>query len=810
MEALIFIAFVIIIILLVNIKSLQRSSAEKNYQYFQSLKKELESLKENNISPVSSAPITNVPVKPTDETVVQWRPVVPIEPVIKQGEILPEVAVKEELKDKVEEIPADTFKVEEKTAQVPPTTTYTRAPVQESWKQQWMKNNPDLEKFIGENLINKIGITVLVLGIAFFVKYAIDQDWINETGRVCIGLGCGVILVGLAHYLRNSYRSFSSVLAGGGIAVFYFTIAFAFHQYHLFSQTAAFVIMVMITIFAVLLALLYDKLELAVIAAIGGFITPFLVSTGSGNYVILFSYLIILNIGMLALSYFKKWPAINVIALFFTVIIYGGWLGNELITNDPFLKYKNALLFATVFYLLFLAMNLVYNIRTSKPFKGFDFSILLVITFGYYAAGMLNLNCWNDGAYQGLFTIILGVVNLGLAWFFYKSQKGDRNLLYLLIGLTLTFISLTAPVQLHGHSITLFWSSEFVLLYWLHQRSNIAVFKYSSFIVMALTISSLLMDWEYANEDAIVHHLPVLYRTIQGFITNLFAIIAFAVFAVLLQKHNTKEKWLLGLTNRQASTIMVLISMTIFYLTCVFGVNLYFYTNTSLVVPNTWHQLITYVFVAAILLLIKKYQLSISAIVQMLMITACVCFYLLGIQSSIQLRTSIISGSVSVLFLWIHWLAAGVLLYLMFVAIQIYIKNILQFSHIGNAIVWLINFVLITIFSVECMHAYIYATKGVQTPGAALQQYIKAGVTIVWALCSFAIMWLGMKYKYKTLRIISLVVFSVALLKLFFYDIRNISEGGKIAAFIMLGVLLLIISFMYQKLKKIIIDDPAA
>jgi uncharacterized membrane protein len=178
------------------------------------------------------------------------------------------------------------------------------------------KQETDLEKFIGENLLSKIGITVLVLGISFFVKYAIDQNWINEAGRVIIGLIAGGILIGIAHRIRNSYRSFSSVLMGGGLTVFYFTIAFAFHQYHLISQTAGFMIMVIITAFAVVLSLYYDRLELAVLATIGGFITPFLVSTGQDNYTALFIYLCILNSGLMVLAWFKRWPSINIIALF--------------------------------------------------------------------------------------------------------------------------------------------------------------------------------------------------------------------------------------------------------------------------------------------------------------------------------------------------------------------------------------------------------------------------------------------------------------------------------------------------------------
>ena len=85
--------------------------------------------------------------------------------------------------------------------------------------------------------------------------------------------------------------------------------------------------------------------------------------------------------------------------------------------------------------------------------------------------------------------------------------------------------------------------------------------------------------------------------------------------------------------------------------------------------------------------------------------------------------------------------------------------------------------------------------------------YYKAGLSILWSISSFIMMWLGMHHKFRPLRIISLTLFTITLIKLFTYDIRNIPPGGKIAAFILLGILLLTVSFMYQRLKKIIIDD---
>jgi len=115
---------------------------------------------------------------------------------------------------------------------------------------------------------------------------------------------------------------------------------------------------------------------------------------------------------------------------------------------------------------------------------------------------------------------------------------------------------------------------------------------------------------------------------------------------------------------------------------------------------------------------------------------------------------------------------------------------------------------IILVLSLEAYHVLIWTNYGNNEHWQYAENlFFKAGLTILWAICSFAAMWLGMKYHFRVLRIISLTIFTAILIKLFAYDIQNIPPGGKIAAFILLGVLLLIVSFMYQRLKKIIIDD---
>lgn len=397
----------------------------------------------------------------------------------------------------------------------------------ESFKEQ----NPDLEKFIGENLINKIGVLILVLGISYFVKYAIDKDWINEPARVGIGILSGVLVMAIAHKLRKSYAAFSSVIVAGAIAIFYFTIGIAFHDYHLFNQTIAFSIMVIITAFSALISLSYNRIELAVLSLIGGFAVPFMVSTGEGNYVVLFTYIGILNIGILALAYYKKWNLVNILAYIFTVILYGGWLSQELIAEKP--HYLGALVFGFVFYFIFILMNIINNIRTKGEFSTTQLTILASNTFLFYGAGMAILHHFHP-EFRGLFTVAIALLNLFYASFLYKRFGLDKRAVYLLIGLTLTFITLAVPIQFEGNYITLFWAAESVLLLWLSQKSKISSYKFGSVIVTGLMLISLIIDWDkYYNGTTI---LNIVLNPI--FSTALFATISLFATCFLLKKEN--------------------------------------------------------------------------------------------------------------------------------------------------------------------------------------------------------------------------------------------------------------------------------
>ena len=698
----------------------------------------------------------------------------------------------------------------------------------QTWYEKIDKNN-DLEKFIGENLISKIGIAILVLGIGFFVKYAIDQNWINEVARVGIGILAGGIILGFAHYLRNNFKAFSTVLVAGAISVFYFTIGFAFHQYHLFNQTVAFSIMLVITAFSVVISMAYNRQELAILSIIGGFATPFMVSTGSGNYVVLFTYIIILDLGMLVLAFTRKWTLVNIITYVFTILLYISWLLTEGLKTHPEF-FTDALLFATAFYFIFIAMNIAYNIKYKQLFKTIDFTILLSNTFIYFGIGISLLNHYHP-IFKGAFTLVLALSNCLLAWFTIKNSKADKNLLYVLIGLGLTFITLAAPVQLTGNYITLFWAAEGALLLWLAQKSGMTIFRYGSVIIYALALVSLFMDWN--NTYTLNAELSIFVN--KGFIAGIFLCASVFVNIILLQKEgNLNIEWFEIKYNSKIYlkynqiVLIILVYLTGLFET-IFQLNARLEPNeTAALVCGVYH----FVFTSFIVYFLQKKTNQIFN--NLLVIIGLVNLFLYVIYFN-NLAFKEIVYSLDITFIaekpYLNSISnIGFLFhYVLFICIAFQATILYKIIFVNNKISskvlnWSLVIVVTFLASSEVLLHVLKLKINPVLPQTAdssnilyysnfenynhvSKQTIKVLFPILWGVLSFVFLWFGIKKQLKHLRIAALYLLALTLVKLVVYDIREVSEGGKIFAFILLGIVLLIISFMYQKIKAIIIND---
>jgi uncharacterized membrane protein len=719
-------------------------------------------------------------------------------PPLPKAEHVPEVkrpyVVEPPMPDEVErvtEVIEDPLaKLRKQQATVPPPQRKIPEP-----QPSFFERHPDLEKFIGENLVNKIGIAILVLAIGFFVKYAIDQNWVGPAGRVAIGIACGGILIVIAHRLRKSYKAFSSVLVGGGLAVFYFTITLAFHEFHLFSQTVSFIILIVVTCFAVALSLLYDRQELAIIALVGGMSSPFMVSTGQANYNALFIYYIVLNSGLVIVAYFKSWRILNILAFALTVLVLGGVL-YTVAAKDA----GTVFVYTSILYVIFFLTNIGNNIKENKAFIASDFTILLANTALYFAAGLYLLHLMKDDQFRGLFCAAIGGLNLFFSFLLFRSKKAEINILYLLIGITLTFLSLTAPIQLHGHFITLFWAAESVLIYWLYTKSNIRIMQWASLIIWVAMFCSLLMDWFELYGDSF-RVLTIIGN--KGFVTTVFASLCSFLLYALVNKSAADKRL-------APPAIFKYLAFILLFCAGALEINHQFasrYPDSGL------NYLYLMLYLPAFVYLFTWGARKIPALTmgwqaETVLFGTAIVVYLLFTQQYFDVQAGILlAHKIDPSHFISHWIAVVFVILIFLRLIAIARDN---FGSMAKPAGWLLSGSAVLFLSLEIC---LLTNSLFYRQGMDLEHiqtiYIKTGLPVLWGISSFVLMWLGMRYKARALRIISLTLFTITLVKLFVYDIENIPAGGKIAAFFCLGVLLLIISFMYQKVKYIITDDES-
>ena len=634
------------------------------------------------------------------------------------------------------------------------------------------------EKFIGENLFGKIGILVFVIGVGFFVKYAIDKDWINETLRTVLGFLTGSALLVVAERLQKKYRTFSSLLAGGAFAVFYLTVAIAFHFYHLFPQTVAFTILIAITLFMSILSILYDRRELAIISLVGGFLAPFLVSTGNGNYLVLFTYMSILNLGMFGLSIYKKWGELPVIAFVFTYVVMGIFLLTGFTTGSTHIS-VHLFIFATLFYFIFLLPILsILRVEAVKKNRGL---LLVIITnnFIYLLLGILFLrNMGLPFKSEGLLSLLIAIINL--VFWLRMSKKDYKFLIYAMLGLVLTFVSITIPIQLDGNYITLFWAAEMVLLLWLYVKSKIGVYERATQVLMGLTLVSYLMD--IYNVLMTSSSSETIFLN-SSFATSLFVGLATRAFALLMGRYRSLFTEARYLRYTPWNSIMLLAAAAILYYTFMaeFALHLAGATRSGMMLAFTSAAIfiLSYAFK-------KRFPIKQYTIPYLTAMGMNVLIYAINIWGDQWVYTSLTPAL-------LRWFAAA------FVIANLYYVARQYYTLIGLKTPFTVYLNVLALFLWLTMARSFLLQAGVED--------FDAGFSVSLSIAGFIQMALGMRLHQKVLRIISLSTFGIVLLKLILKDLWAMPTIGKIIVFIILGLILLILSFLYQKLKDVLFKN---
>lgn len=761
-----------------------------------------------NVSSVPEEPVIKEAVEDVPELPVLKKSIeqIPAEVIASEATNEEKIAIAEE-RPVINEVPQEetlpSFAALSRTEESAPIFAET-PPLYKPATTEEYKSEPErslLEKIMGENWLSKVGIITLVLGIAFFVKYAIDQEWINEVGRVGIGLLTGGIIIGIAHKLKSQYHVFSSILVGGGISVFYITITLAFREYELFTQTVAFLLLVGITIFSVILSLYYDRKELAIFSLLGGFASPLMVSTGTGNYIVLFSYIFILNSGMLAVSFVKKWRIIGVLCYVLTLCFFWTWVLQSFET-----EFIGVTIFASLFFVQFYLLALFDHFKSGKKITSYHAILILSNNLSFFFA---CLYVFSDYSYdvRGIVTIAIAVVNALVMLTLFRKSEVDRNLIYLIIAVVMTFVSLAVPIQLHGHAITMFWAVEMVVLLLLWQRSQIAIFRVGFIVLGGLTIISYLID---INQNY-SYDLALTVALNRIFITGLVVIAAFGVVSFLLKKEDPDS--IIEIRGLKTFSLRAVIKVFKFLLAGLLFIvpflelnyQLERFTDVDYVSSFRYLGLATYTFLYIMILAVIHRNRFSGSLIFMQFLGAVFFYAVVYSYLAVELRYDIFQlQEYGTSYFLLHLLSLPAVAFIVYLLIR-NIKSLPEDWF--TPVCWGLVILSVGILSVEVDHLVVLLFGNAHNYSSLLYDVHTFGYPILWGVLAMILMIWGLKRKEVLLRKISLIFFGVIIVKFYAYDVWRMSQAGRIVSFVLLGVILLLVSFLQQKIKTLVKED---
>jgi uncharacterized membrane protein len=351
----------------------------------------------------------------------------------------------------------------------------------------------DLESRIGSHWLNRIGITAVLIGVSYFLKFAFDNNWIGPAGRVAIGLLAGIaVVIWSENFRHRGYVIFSYSLKAVGIGVLYLSLYAAFQVYSLVPGGVAFIMMFAVTAATALMAWTQDAEILAAFALIGGFSTPVLLSTGQNREVALFAYVVVLDLGALALVILKPWRRLLILSYFGTLGLYIGWYSSFY----DLTQLRMTVAFATLFFAIFAIAPLLAQ-PAAKGWMSDSVPPLVAVVnaAGYFLQIYIMFEeigtkdtAWFALALAALY-IFLSRQTRGRT----DNPEAARTVDLLHLALAIGFITVAIPIRLDAHWVTMGWFVEAAVLLWVAERIHSELLNLFVIGALVLGVGRLLL-----------------------------------------------------------------------------------------------------------------------------------------------------------------------------------------------------------------------------------------------------------------------------------------------------------------------------
>jgi len=344
------------------------------------------------------------------------------------------------------------------------------------------------ENFIGLRVIHFVGIVLLVIGLSIGVKYVIDRQLISEVMRISLVYAACIVLYLLSWRLKKNYQLFSAILFSGAMASLYFTTYAAFVYYGFFSFAITFLIMVGLTVYTAFESIRYDRQEIAALGMVGAYGIPFLISANNGRADLFFSYIIFINVGIVFLSFKKKWRIMSWLALLISWVLFISW---------GFFKYEGKELWTSfilmgIFYLLFMINAFAYRLVRSESLTTGDIQQVAVNNIALYLSALAIFGYSEFGTHLASTTGYVALWMLLLAYLSYVVFRAENVLQQSLAMQAVVLITLFIGFYWTGFFVTILWIAFSIVLFAWGTISHRSWPRLAAIFLMIVTLGKLV------------------------------------------------------------------------------------------------------------------------------------------------------------------------------------------------------------------------------------------------------------------------------------------------------------------------------
>ena len=653
----------------------------------------------------------------------------------------------------------------------------------------------DWEQVLGRNWFAIIGGIAVVLGIGFFLKLAFDNNWINDIGRIALGVVVGIGFLGVGEYAQRKVPRWAQAVTASGTAILYLTIYAAFGLYQLISPTAAFLLLAVVVTVAVLLALRYESLVIALLGLVGAFISPVLLGPDLPDERLALVYILIVDVGILAISTFRNWRWLTLVGLAGSYGIFAYWMIEVSDFNPVF-----AQIALTGIFLTFAAATPLFHILWRRMPGATDLSLMSLNAIAYFALTTAIL--WDD--YKGWFgliafslTALYGLIALAA----FKRSGAPARIAVFALGIAAVFLTMAFPLQFSGYSVAVAWAAQGVVMVWMSFYLGRWQTRAFGVVVLALAICHLLLFDIWVDAEA---YTPILNGR---FATIVVAIAAFYATGVIYRRNRNSdgqfkiERWavptMLGIANLLT---LALLSLEIVNFqesdrlswTGVFGLGrtLDFESGTHLMLTLLWAGYGTAVVAAGML---RRYE---PARWGGLAVLGVAVWKLLTYDTFLDFDPITFTPLLNLRFLTLA-LVLGLLSVLAYrfrrdESVLIMEREAFVFP----ALLIAANVVALCMLSQEVIY---YFDSLEERRGGDYFSAMHLSLTVLWAVYSMGAISAGIASQSSRVRLAGMGLLAIPVAKLFVYDVFLLDLAYRVAAFITLGCMLLGMGLVYQR-----------